>query len=437
MSVAVLWILLAITLVGLNGFFVAAEFALVKIRPTRMEQLVQEGRPFAGTAHWLWERLDRSLSACQLGITMASLGLGWVGEPAIARLLEPLMTAAGITSTALVHGVSFAIAFAVITAAHLVLGEQVPKIYAIRRPEQMALWSAAAMRGFYAFAYPLLRALDAATAFILSLLGVKPVAGHETPHSEEEIRVLLGHARSHGELSRVEHKLVEAVFEFDDTVCRQVMVPRTEVVFLDARASFADSLAIVRRTKHSRYPLCEGSLDNVIGIVHAKDLVGVGSAAELDLRSIMRPPKYVPETIRISRLLSHFQATQQHVALVVDEFGTMEGIVTLENVLEEIVGPVRDEFDIETPDIVPAGENRWLLDGGTPVADLAELLDTELREEGVDTVAGLVALRLGRIPSVGDVLDLGVGSLEVVDVSHNHATRIRLARPAEQPDPEE
>ncbi len=433
LTVNLMWILFALGLVALNGFFVAAEFALVKVRPARLEQLVRQKRPFAKSAQWLSKRLDRSLSACQLGITIASLGLGWVGEPAIARLLEPALRSVGVASATAVHGIAFTIAFTLITAAHLVLGEQAPKIYAIRRPESMAIWSAVPMRLFYRLSYPLVRSLDAATGALLAVVGVERVGEHDIPHSEEEIRVLLGHARSHGELTPLEHKLVEAVFEFDDAVCQQIMVPRREVVFLDVNASLAESLALVNRTRHSRFPLCDGSLDKVLGIVHAKDLIGVAPDDDLDLRTIMRPPRYVPETVNIGRLLGQFQVTKQHLALVVDEYGGLVGIVTLENVLERIVGPVQDEFDNEAPDIVPLGEHRVLLRGSTPIQKLGELLDVELPDTGVETVAGLVALKLGRIPVQGDALEVGGGLLEVLDVDHNRATRIRLEKPPAEP----
>ena len=220
----------AIFLVALNGFFVAAEFALVKVRGSQIEQLVRENKPFSRTAHWLAERLEDSLSACQLGITMALLGLGWVGEPAFARLLEPMLENAGVTSPTVIHGIAFMIAFTLITALHLVIGEQAPKIFAIRRPEQMVLWCAVPMKFFYVASYPLLISLNWMTSVILRQLGVDGM-GHDTPHSEEEIRALLRESHIHGDMSRSEHRLLDAVFEFDDMICRRVMVPRADVEF--------------------------------------------------------------------------------------------------------------------------------------------------------------------------------------------------------------
>ena len=337
---------------------------------------------------------------------MASLALGWIGEPAVAHLLSPVFRATGITAPAMVHGISFAVSFTLITAAHLVLGEQFPKIFAIRRPELLAVWCALPLRAFYVASFPLLRALDAATSTILRAVGVPRGAEHESPHSQEELRGLMSLSRAHGELSPWEHRLMEAAFAFDDTVCRQVMVPRSEVVFLDADAPVAELLERIKRTQHTRYPVCRGSLDKVLGIVHVKDLVGLAAGDEPDLLTRMRPPRYVPETVSISRLLGHFQGTRQHMALVVDEYGIVVGIVTLENVLEEIVGPVQDEFDVERPEIVPEGEGRYLVDGGAPIARLAELMEQPVEAGGVDTVAGLVALHLGRVPDTGDRLRL-------------------------------
>ena len=426
------WIAAAFGLVAINGFFVAAEFALVKARPARLNELVRQGRPFASWAVWLSAHLDRSLSACQLGITMASLGLGWIGEPAVAHMVAPVFRSLGVTSESAVHGLSFAIAFSLITAAHLVLGEQAPKIFAIKRPEVLALACAAPMRVFYVISYPLLRGLDAATKLTLRMVGLKGASEEEAPHSQEELRILLGHSRDHGELSSWKHRLVEAVFEFDDILCRQIMVPRTDVVLLNVRTPFVQTLEVAKRTKHTRYPVCDGDLDDVLGVLHMKDLLGFGALDAVDLKSIMRPPKYVPETMPISKLMGHFQATRQHMAIVVDEFGVSVGVVTFENVIERIVGPVQDEFDSETPDIVREEAGKLRVRGILPIAKLAELIGEPVKARGVDTVGGLIALRLGRIPAQGDHLDLGKATLEVEDVRHNRAgwVRVLIRQPA-------
>src|SRR5210317_2107569 len=236
-----LMIFIAGLLVLINGFFVGAEFALVKIREGRIDEMVKERRPFASTAGWLVERLDASLSACQLGITMASLGLGWIAEPAVAHLLRPLILSIGITSEILIHGIAFTIAFTTITAFHLVLGEQAPKIAALRRPETAVLWCALPLKIFYFLSYPFMAALNSTTAFLLRLAGIEGASEHEIPHSEEEIRALLMQAHIAGELSRSEHRLINAVFEFDELVCRLVMLPRADVVFLNINNSLSEA----------------------------------------------------------------------------------------------------------------------------------------------------------------------------------------------------
>jgi CBS domain containing-hemolysin-like protein len=416
-------------LVALNGFFVAAEFALVKVRGSKLEGLVEQGRPFAKTAQWLYHRQDASLSACQLGITMASLGLGWIGEPALAHLLHPLLHAVGITSEAALHSIAFILAFTAITAAHIVIGEQAPKIYAIRTPEPVFLWCALPLKGFYLISYPFMVSLNAASNLLLRLAGSEDSGHHDSAHSEDEIRALIRHAHAKGELTRTEDQLINAVFEFDDQVCRQIMVPRGEVIFLNLEDPFAQNLDLVKRSSYTRFPLCRDSLDEVVGVVHIKDLVGVTSDDSCDLTQIARPPHKVPETVPISRLLRHFQSTRQHLAFVVDEHGTTIGIVTLENVLEQIVGAVQDEFDTETPAIVPDGSNQFLVRGDTSIEILNTQLGLTLHARDVDTFSGLLMEQVGRIPRVGDKVDFNGSVAEVLEIRQSRATRIRLTLP--------
>jgi CBS domain containing-hemolysin-like protein len=416
---------IAIFLVALNGFFVAAEFALVKVRGSQIDELVRQRRPFSKTALWLAERLEDSLSACQLGITMASLGLGWVGEPAFARLLDPVLTGIGITSQAVIHGIAFTIAFTLITALHLVIGEQAPKIFAIRRPEKVVLWCAVPMKFFYVLSYPLLISLNWMTSIILKRLGVDGL-GHDTPHSEDEIRALLRESHVHGEMSRSEHRLLDAVFEFDDIICRRVMVPRADVEFFSLGQPLAECLEQARRSRHTRFPLCDGSFERVVGVIHIKDLLGVQNDTTVDLTSIARPPKSVPENMHISRLLRHFQGTRQHMAFVVDEYSNTIGIVTLENVLEQIVGAVQDEFDLETPDIVPDGPGQYVVHGSAPIDVVEKVLNIYRGDDEVDTFSGLLMSRHGEILEAGDRIELDNAVAEVLDVKGARAERIRV-----------
>ncbi|MEZ6132631.1 MAG: hemolysin family protein [Planctomycetaceae bacterium] len=421
----VLYVLLAIFLVALNGFFVAAEFALVKVRGSQVEELVRQRKPCSGTALWLASRMEDSLSVCQLGITMASLALGWVGEPAFSRLIEPLLHGAGIQSETVVRTIGFALSFTFITGLHLVIGEQAPKIFAIRRPEQMILWCAVPMKFFFVMTYPLMISLNGVTSMILKRLGVDGT-GHEAPHSEEEIRALLREARIHGDVTHSEQRLIDAVFEFDDMICRRVMVPRADVEFFTFDQSLTSCLTQASRSRHTRFPLCDGSLDHVVGVVHIKNLIGQKDDGNFNLKSVARPPKTVPENMPISKLLRHFQGTRQHMAFVVDEYSTTIGIVTLENVLEQIVGPVQDEFDLETPEIVPDGPGQYIVQGSTAIEVVEKVLNLEHWDDDVDTFSGLLMSRHGEILEAGDRIDLNGAVAEVLEVKGARAERIRV-----------
>ena len=420
---------LAVVLIILNGFFVAAEFALVKVRPSRIAGLRDEGKAFAGTSLWLAERLDKSLSACQLGITMASLALGWVGEPAFAVLVTPVMTALGITNPNVIHIAALIASFAVVTGLHLVVGEQFPKIFAIRRPETMLLWCALPLKFFYYLLYPFLIVLDAVTAMLLRLVGIEGASDHgDGPSTEEEIRHLLSEAHIHGNLTRSEHRLIQAVFEFDDMKVARIMLPRTDVAFFDVNNGVQDHLQLFAETKHTRYPVCDRSLDNVLGVVHVKDLLTCDFQADtFDIRSIMRPPTKVPETKPISQVLRQFQASHQLLSFVVDEHGIIMGIVTLEDVLEQIVGKVEDEFDAEEPLIAQSGPNEYLVDGMVQLSRLGRELNLPLGEnDESDTVSGLVMERQQKIPAAGDVVELGGVTAEVMETKHDRATKVKM-----------
>jgi CBS domain containing-hemolysin-like protein len=419
-------ILLALLLVLINGFFVAVEFALVKLREGQLNDLILKQRPFAKTALWLQQRLDASLSACQLGITMASLGLGWIGEPAIAHLLRPMLMMLGVETDFWLHGIAFVIAFTTITAAHLVIGEQTPKIFALRRPEIVALWCAMPLKAFYYFSYPLMAALNASTSFLLALAGIDPKTSHQEVPTEGELRTLLQQARTHGHISRSEHRLISAVLEFDDLVCRKVMQPRADVVFLDIDHPLQENLALVLKDTHSRYPVCQGSLDSVLGIVHIKDLISLSSDDKIDLRSILRPCQFVPETIPVSRLLRQFQSSHQHMALVVDEYGIIVGVVTLEDVIEQIVGPVEDEFDEIVPQITPESEKSFIVLGSTPVETVNRALNFELDAKIADTFSGYLMLSSEKVLSSGDSIKLPGAKAEVQEVEGRRAKKIRV-----------
>jgi len=424
----------AAALVVANGFFVAAEFSLVKIRPSRIDDLVNEGRRFAPTAKWLAVRLEQSLSAGQLGITMASLALGWVGEPAFAQLVAPVLDLIGIDSPATRHIIAFIVAFTVITALHLVIGEQAPKIFAIREPEKMLLWCAVPMKAFFLLTYPLMAALSATTTWLLNLMGLKQTDAHGETFTETEIRALVHQAHLHGELTRNEQTLIDAIFEFDDLVCRRIMLPRHDVAFIDVSAPVDKMMAMIRRTRHTRYPVCDGSLDEVLGILHIKDLLQEDIDDEFDFRVIARPPRKVPESLPVGKLLRHFQGTHQLMAFVIDEHGTVIGIVTLENVMEQIIGDVADEFDIENPEIVPDGPGQFVAVGSTPIEDLEERLNVKFSASEADTLSGLLMHYAQEIVEEGQSVRMGKVQADVLDASNGRAVRVRLTLPEDTED---
>ena len=419
---------LALVLVALNGFFVAAEFALVKIRPTQLDAHAATLR--GRRARYMVEHLEAYLSACQLGITLASLALGWVGEPAVAHTLEPLFAAMGL-SDAWLHTVSLILAFSLITTLHIVLGEQAPKVFAIRKPEPTSLWIAIPLHTFYMMSFPAIWLLNKMSNATLRLVGLEPV-GEGEAHEEEEIRRLLA---SHQESRLPEHKreLLDNIFELSHRVARQIMVPRAEVVSLDTLAPLADSLEIARTSGHTRFPLCEGDLDRTIGLVHIKDLFRAKRSPE-HLEEVRREIFFIPETLSLERLLRRMRHEHLHMAAVLDEYGGVAGIVTLENVIEEIVGEIQDEFDAERPELVKVGDGVYQILGSMLVQDLEDDLDVDLGDErDEDTLAGVALSELGRRARVGDRVTVGPLELEVLEVDRNRilSLRVTVTRPDE------
>jgi CBS domain containing-hemolysin-like protein len=353
----------------------------------------------------------------------------------VAHLLRPLLQSIGVVSEIWIHGIAFAVAFSGITAAHLVLGEQAPKIYALRRPETMLLWCAPLMKFFYFLSYPFMIALNSTTSFLLRKIGIEGGSEHETVHSEDEIRALLRLAHQHGELSRSEQRLINAVFEFDDTVCRRIMKPRSDIDYFDTNLPFAECVTLAKKSKHSRYPIVDGSLDKILGVAHIKDLIGISGTENNILQSITRPAQFVPETMRISRLLRQFQETHQHLAFVVDEYGNTAGCVTLEDVLEQIVGPVEDEFDTDSPAIEPAGPGQFNIQGGTSLAIINRQLKLQLVNSEAETLSGLLMEKADRVAKVGDRFELDGAEAEVIEMKGSRASRIRMTlKPGKTPE---
>jgi len=418
-------------LVLMNGFFVSAEFAIVKIRSTRIEELIQKNVKKAGRAGILVENMDEYLSASQLGITLASLGLGWVGEPAFARLFEPLFQGAGFLEPVLAHSFAATFAFLLITFLHIVLGELAPKSLAIQIPEKVVLNVASPMIWFYRISYPFIWSLNNTANLLLRLVGIRPISGVKTAHSEEELRLILAHSHEKGILGSEEKRILERTLGFGGRSVRQIMVPSQEVFYLNTENSFRENLELARKHQHTRYPLCEGTLDNAIGVVHVKDILWKLNelGREFDLRPIKRPLRFVPETKPIQSLLQEFRQTRTHLSMVVDEYGSMVGIVTMEDILEELVGEIQDEFDEEQAPrmIEKTGDGQYSAHGRLLVEDLEEELGISLEDDENDTLAGHVMMILGRTAHVGDEITLaGQYRVRVVGMKNFQITDLAI-----------
>ncbi len=426
--------LLALFLVLLNGLFVAAEFAFVKIRTTQVERLVQEGKTSAGLVSEATRRLDAYLSVCQLGITIASLGLGWIGEPAFAHLIEPLLEPLGVPEGT-IHVVSFGAAFGTITFLHVVFGELAPKSLAIAKAEGTSLFVAPFMKFFYYLFRPGVIVFNGTANAIVRLFGVPPASETEETHTEEEVRMIIGHSARRGVLERDEEEMVGAVFELNDKVAREIMVPRPDAVTLPAELPLRKLVSVAAAGNYTRYPIYEGdSTDRIIGAVHIKDVLRAvesegGLDADLTARDLMREVLIVPENRPIDEILEEFQRQELQIAIVIDEWGTFEGLFTLEDIIEEIVGEIRDEFDEEEPAVRQLSDGSYSIDGRIPIGVVNEALGSAFKSEDFDTIGGLVLGYLGRVPEVGDEVRLDGYLLRVDEVDGPRVAQV-VAREA-------
>ena len=413
-----------------GGFFVAAKFAILKVRGTRVEELLAEGSRRAGVLKRMLDHLDAYLSTCQVGIALASLGLGWIGGPAVANLLRPLFVWLGITSPGVVGVVSFVIAFGLIAFLHIVVGEQVPKSAALRNPEGWALSSSPLVRAFQWLLFPFVWLVNTSSLGLLRLLRIERATEADLSLSEEEIRMVFESSHESGVLDGAEKEMLDNVFDFGDHTVHEIMVPRTRMNALYADRSFEENLAIIRETKHTRYPLVGQDRDDIIGMVHMKDLyftILESGGEPPSLEGLKREILAVPVTMRISDLLELFQRKRIHMAVAIDEFGGNAGLITLEDLLEELVGEIEDEFDLEVEDpIVEKGEGQWEVDGDLPIKDLAKLTDQTIDEEDVDSVGGLIMLHLNRIPEQGESLRIGALRFDIVKMEAYRVCRVRV-----------
>lgn len=426
LGAAVPALILTVFLLIANAFFVAAEFGLVRVRETQLKELAAAGSARARLSQRLTKHIDAYLSACQVGITAASLALGIVGEPAVAALIAPAFGWLIAISEPAFHVVSFAIAYGIITYLHIVVGEQAPKYFAIQQALPTTLWSAYPLHVFFRAVYPFIWVVNQSANALLRALRIKPSAMVEA-YSEEELKMLVAVASRTGVLQESERVLLDRALDFADTLVRQVMVPRTEIVGIDEGATLRQLRDLARERPFTRFPVFQEDLDHVVGVVHIKDLV---PAVDLSrpVREVMRKPLFMPETQGLDRALAEFRRQRMQLAVVVDEFGGTAGIVTLEDVFEQLVGEVQDEFDAETPHFRAEPNGSWLVDGLGGLSELRERLGMELADEPYDTVGGMVFGRLGRLAKVGDAVEIEGRRFIVTALDGRRVSQVRVQR---------
>lgn len=416
---------LMLLLVLLNGFFVSAEFAIVKIRSGRIDTLVEEGRKSAVIAKSMLNHLDGYLSACQLGITLCSLGLGWLGEPVVARMMSPLFEIAGFGER-LVHIVSLFVSFLLIAVLHIVLGELAPKTIAVRKAEQVTLLSARPMRIFYKIMFPFIWLLNRMSSGLLRLLGMAPVSEQDSLHTEEEIRVMMKESSESGLIDSTEMSLVDNIFEFADTTAREIMIPRTEMICLYTQNTLDENLTIALEGTRTRYPVCNIDKDHIIGFIHIKDLIRSNTQ---DYRDLLRPIMAVPESIPISDLMKRMQRGKTQIAILIDEYGGTSGMVTLEDIVEEIVGEIQDEFDEERPGIEQLDEMTYSIDGLMLIESINDRFGFELDSDDYDTIGGWLYSRIDILPpQAGQTVEHEGYTFVVEETDNKRISRVKLLK---------
>jgi CBS domain containing-hemolysin-like protein len=421
-------------LVLANAFFVAAEFALVGARKTRLDELSRAGDRKATLARRAVQSLDRYISATQLGITLASLGLGWVGEPALAGLIEG---GAGFLPDSIrpvaVHSIAVGVAFAIITVLHIVLGELMPKALALLHPEDVSRWTAPPLIGFAWVMTGPIRVLNGSANALLRLFRIRAPTERERVHSPEEIRLLVEQSQEVGGLGQQNARLLEGVFEFSEKAAQDVMTPRTEIIALEAGLTVEQAADVVAQARRSRYPVHVDSLDEIVGIAHAKDVLrSLRSDPRATVSSIARPPLLVPGTREVEDVLADMKRLKAHMAIVLDEYGGTAGLVTMEDLLEEIVGPIFDEHDaVERPAPAP-GAGAPLVDGGVAIADFNHEHGTRLDEADYTTLGGYLFGQLGRLPQVGDRVTGNGITFEIAAMDGRRVKSVRLVSKGEK-----
>jgi CBS domain containing-hemolysin-like protein len=426
-------LLVILFLVFLNGFFVASEFALVKVRSTQLDTL-DEADKKAVLARRLISQLDAYLSATQLGITLASLALGWIGEPYVASLIRPILVHIGISAPGIVHAVSIALGFSIITYLHIVLGEVTPKWLGIQKALAISLWISPPLHLFYTIFRPAIWFLQASATWIMrTVFRTDPVSDTELVHSEEELRVILTENEDPADGTELSNELLINALDFRRRVVRDIMTPRGDVIYLDLQDSFDANVQVAIESGHTRFPLVQGHLDNTVGLIHIKDLMREMKNDRHDLLAIKRELMPVPEFMPLEKLLQQFLAKRSHIALVVDEYGGAVGIVTLDNVVGELVGEIKDEFDLEqVKEFVRLNDEEFVVQGQVVLYELKELANLELENAEVSTIGGYVVQLLGHLPKQGEQVQID-GYL--VTITQTDGRRILQLHFKKQPPP--
>src|SRR5947208_780968 len=423
-------------LVGLNGFFVACEFAIIKVRASQLDELVEEGNQRARFAKYIRAHLDAYLSATQLGITLASLALGWLGEEFLAHLLEPFFALANIQSHVFVTSVSVALAFIGITFMHIVFGELAPKYTAIANPLGVSLRLVRPLGAFYFLFRPAIWLLHKSSNFLLQrVLRMQPILGTELAHSEEELRLLVEQSEKSKDVSPLGRKLVLNVLDLRERVIRDIMTPRGEVVYLDLEDDFETNAKKAIASKHTRFPLSRENLDNTVGLIHIKDLVTMMNDPNPDMMKIKRELVPVPEMMPLEKLLTLFLSKHAHLAIVVDEFGGTVGMATLENVMEELVGDIQDEFDSDKAEFQKINANEFTVDGTLGLYELNDLAKLDLESSDVSTIGGYVTHLLGHLPKQGEQVKIDNFLVTVSQTDARRVKELHFRKVEEQPAP--
>lgn len=415
-----------------NAFFVASEFALVSVRQSRMLQLSKEGNSTATIAIHALEHLDRYIAAVQLGITISSLGIGWVGEGAVAKLIEPLFNFLPVLGKNIaVHSVSVTIAFSLITLLHVVIGELMPKSIALQYPERTALMVTRPMAFITKIFTPFIFILNGFGNILLKILHVPPASSTHLSHSAEELELIIDASCNEGMLNETEKDMLQNVLKFSDLVAKQIMVPRPDMVAIESIMSLEEIEKIVSENQYTRYPVYEEDLDHVIGILHVKDLYAFRRTEnkEFNIHALLREPLLVPETVKMEQLVRDFKTTKNQLAIVIDEFGGTAGLITLEDVLEEIFGEVQDEFDEEETDIKQVSEDEYIANAMLRLDELEEFFElSHIDEDDVDTIAGIVVKELGRIAEINDTVVFAGLEFTVVEIDGARITKLKIKK---------